>query len=172
MGGTSRWHSVRRDPKAIVEFLNPTDVVKGHEKLTEVFGRWPSFHDSEVISIRLERRGRDKWEGPVAYVSVHVFEGYRENEDSTGIKWRNHTIVTLRFASVINLSLSSFNQQNAIQDLTFESEGPQNEDVRWVGPAYRVNFQSSYGVGISFVCGSIEVDTVDRTCPEESVYAP
>ena len=104
-------------------------------------------------------------------VSVHVFEGYRENEASTGIKWRNHTIVTLRFASVINVSLSGFNQQNAIQDLTFEFEGPQNEDLRWVGPAYRVNLQSSYGVGISCVCSSIEVDTVDRTCPEESVYA-
>ena len=62
----------------MMEFLNPTDVVKGHEKLTEIFGRWPSFHDSEVISIRLERRGRDKWEEPVAYVSVHVFEGSRK----------------------------------------------------------------------------------------------
>ena len=88
-----------------MEFLNPNDVVTGHERLTEIFGRWPSFHDSEVISIRLERRGRDQWEGPVAYVSVHMFEGYREAERSAEVKWRNHTIVTFRFATVVDMSL-------------------------------------------------------------------
>lgn len=154
-----------------MEFLNPTDVVEGHEKLTEIFGRWPSFHDSEVISVRLERRGRDEWEGPVAYVSVHVFEGYRETDQSAEIKWRHHTIVTFRFAPVVDISLSGFNQQNAIQNLTFESAGSENKDVTWVGPAYRVVFQPCFGADISFVCGSIEVATVERTCPEESVYA-
>jgi len=154
-----------------MEFLNPTDVVKGHERLTDIFGRWPSFHDSEVISIRLERRGRDQWEGPIVYVSVHVFEGYRETERFSEVKWRNHAIVTFRFATVVDMSLSGFNQQNAIQDLAFETERPENRDVTWAGPAYRVNFQSSFGVGISFVCRSVELDTVDRSCPEESVYA-
>ena len=123
-----------------MEFLNPTDIVKGHERLTDIFGRWPSFHDSEVISIRLDRRGRNQWEGPVTYVRVHVFEGYRESEDSIEVKWRNPTIVTLRFAPVVDISLSGFNQQNAIQDLTFESAGSENKDVTWVGPAYRVTF--------------------------------
>jgi Immunity protein 50 len=151
--------------------VNPTDVVKGHERLMEIFGRWPSFHDSEVISIRLERHGRDQWEGPVGYVSVHVFEGYREAEGSPEVKWRNHTIVTFRFAPVVDLSLSGLNQQNAIQDLTFESEPPENRDVTWVGPAYRVNFLPSFGVGISFVCRTVELHTVDRSCPEDSVYA-
>jgi hypothetical protein len=140
--------------RVLMELLNPKNLVKGHERLTEIFGRWPSFHDAEIISIRLERCGRDQWEGPVAHVSVHVFEGYRENEESPTIKWRNHTIVTLRFAPVVEMSLSGLNQQNAIRDLTFESAGPENKNVTWVGPAYRVNFQPSFGVGISFVCGS------------------
>jgi hypothetical protein len=154
-----------------MEFLNPTDVVKGHGSLTEIFGRWPSFHDSEVINVRLERRGRDQWEGPVAYVSVHVFEGYRDAERSTEVKWRNHTIVTFRFAPVVDISLGGLNQQNAIQDLTFETERPENRHVTWVGPAYRVNFQPSFGLGISFVCRSVELDKVDQGCPKDSVYA-
>jgi hypothetical protein len=112
-----------------------------------------------------------KWKGPVAYVSVHVFEGYRENEQSAEIKWRNHTIVTFRFAPVVDVALSGFNQQNAIQDLTFEVAASENNDVTWVGPAYRVRFQPCFGADISFVCGSIEVAMVERTCPEESVYA-
>jgi hypothetical protein len=100
-----------------------------------------------------------------------VFEGYREAESSTEVKWRNHTIVTFRFATVVDISLNGFNQQNAIEDLTFETEPPQNRDITWVGPAYRVNFRASFGVGISFVCRSVDLDTVERTCPEESVYA-
>ena len=154
-----------------MEFLNPIDVVHSYERLTAIFGRWPSFHDSEVIGIRLERSGRDEWEGPVAYVSVHVFEGYQDSDDSTEVKWRNHTIVTFRFASVVDLSLSGFNQQNAIQDLTFQSERLKKEELTWKGPAYRVNFQPAFGVGVSFVCRCIEVDTVERACPVGSVYA-
>ena len=147
------------------------ELVKGHEKLVEIFGRWPSFHDSEVLSIRVDRRGRDEWEGPVAYVSVHVFEGYRESESSTEVKWRNHTVVTFRFAPVADLTLTAFNQQNAIWNLTFELVSPESTDQPWIGPVYRVSFQPSFGVDLSFLCGSVEIDSVDRTCPEESVYS-
>ena len=151
--------------------VDPTEVVKGHEKLTEIFGRWPSFHDSEVIGIRLDRRGRDEWEGPVVFVSVHVFEGYREDERSAEIKWRNHTVMTFRFSRVVDILMTDFNQQNAIMDLTFETGRPEIEALTWAGPAYRVTFQPCFGVGLSFVSGSAEVDSVERTCPEGSVYA-
>ena len=151
--------------------LDPTQVVKGHEKLTEIFGRWPSFHDAEVLGIRLDRRGSDEWEGPVVFVSVHVFEGYREDEHSKEVKWRKHTVVTFRFSRVVDISLLDFNQQNAIWNLTFETGQPEYEASTWVGPAYRVTFQPCFGVSFSFVCGSAEVDSVERTCPEGSVYA-
>lgn len=150
-----------------MEALDPTEVVKGYEKLTEIFGRWPSFHDAEVTSIRLER-GHPPKEGAAAYVSVHVFEAYHE---SGAIRYRNHAVVTLRFGSVVNISLTGFNHQNAIWDLTFEPAEPRSKDVTWTGPAYRVHFQPSFGVGLSFVCSSIEVEAVDRGCPPGSVYA-
>src|SRR5688500_20139298 len=118
-----------------MNFLNPIDVVTGHERLTEIFGYWPSFHDSEVTSIRLERRGRDQWEGPVAYVSVHVFEGYREAGRPAEVKWRTHTIVTFRFATVVDMSLRGLHQQNASQEVTFGTEPPQNRDTNRVAPA-------------------------------------
>jgi len=151
--------------------VDPIEVVEGHERLTEIFGGWPSFHDAEVTGIRLERRGRDEWEGPIAFVSVHVCEGYREDERSTIVKWRKHTVVTFRFSRVVDVSMTDFNQQNAIWDLTFETGRPESTDLTWVGPAYRVTFQPSFGVGFSFVCASAEVDSVEGTCPEGSVYA-
>lgn len=147
--------------------LDPTQVVKGYEKLTGIFGRWPSFHDAEVTSIRFER-GRPPAEGAVAYVIVHLFEGYREGEE---IKWRNHVVATLRFAPLVDVSLEGFNQQNAIFDLTFERGQPKGQDVVSQGPAYRVHFQPSFGVGLSFACESVEVVAIDRGCPEGSVYS-
>ena len=96
-------------------------IVKGHEQLTSIFGRWPSFHDSEVLSIRLEREAKDRWSGPTLYSTVHVFAA-RLNEDSrTGVEFYNHTLVTFRFNLVVDLELSGFNQQNAIFDLIIEA---------------------------------------------------
>jgi immunity protein 50 of polymorphic toxin system len=151
-----------------MEALNPIEVVKGYEKLTAIFGRWPSFHDAEVISIRLERRGGDEWQGPIVYASVHVFQGSCE---AGQVKWRDHAMVAFRFISVLDMSLNGFNQQNALWDLTFEMGSPRSTDVTWVGPAYFVNFQPSFGVGCSFVCASIEIDSVERAGPPGSVYA-
>jgi len=154
-----------------MDVLDPVGLVVGSERLTAIFGRWPSFHDAEVVSMRLERRGRDQWEGPVLYISVHVFEGYRPSDRSSEVKWRNHTVVTLRFVSVVDLSLADFNQQNCLMDLTFEPGLRKSEDVTWVGPAYRVSLPSSFGANCSFVCRSAEIDNVERTCPQGSVYA-
>src|SRR5262249_57516261 len=143
----------------------------GSERLKGIFGRWPRFHDSEVISMRLERRGRDQWEGPLLYISIHVFEGYRPDERLSEIKWRKHTVVTFRFMSVVDLSLTDFNQQNCLLDLTFEPGIPKSKDVTWVGPAYRVNLPSSWGASCSFVCRAVEIEDVEQRCPPGSVYA-
>lgn len=151
--------------------LNPTDVVKGYGKLTEIFGRWPSFHDAEVLSMSLERRGRDEWEGPIFRVSVHLFEGVRDNQASKGIKYINHAIVTFRFDTVVDLSVANFNQQNAIMDLIFEAGSPRSKDIVWPGPAYRVTFEPSFGVSCSFVCSSVQIDSIQKACPAGSVYA-
>ncbi len=148
--------------------LDPTEVVKGAEKLTAIFGRWPSFHDAEVTSIRFER-GCPPAEGPVAYVSIHLFEAYRDA--GTKVKYGNHTVATLRFDTVVDVSLRGFNGQNGILDLTLERGRPKSSEIVWQGPAYRVRFQRSFGVGLSFVCQSIEIHAIDRTCPEGSVYS-
>jgi hypothetical protein len=29
--------------------------IKGSEKLVEIYGRWPSFHDSEILRFHLNR---------------------------------------------------------------------------------------------------------------------
>ena len=68
-----------------------------------------------------------RWLRIMQSIADHVFEGYRDSDDSTEVKWRNHTIVTFRFTPVDDVFLSGFNQQNAIQDLTFQSERPKKK---------------------------------------------
>lgn len=148
--------------------IDPLTVVTGHEKLTGLYNRWPSFHDSEVLSIHLDREGP---EAPVALIRVHLFEGSPDAANPGRIAWKNHSVATLKFKSVVGLELSDFNRQNAIFDLGIELAPAGHDDVTWAGPAYEVVISSSYGVGGSFICSSIEVVSVEKKIPPGSVYS-
>ena len=46
------------------------EIENGH-LLTDRFGRWPSFHDAEVVRARFERAGED---APFMECDIHLFE--------------------------------------------------------------------------------------------------
>src|SRR5687767_10468322 len=100
--------------------VNPVDVVTGHKELTDLFGDWPSFHDAEVLDLRLHRRGPDEWESPILEADIHLFKGRRNQSVPPGIEWYDHTVVTMRFTLVVGLELYDFNHQNAIFDFILE----------------------------------------------------
>ena len=70
-------------------------VVKDAELLAKIFGRWPSFHDAEIISVFVTREGADP---PVMDLKIHVFEGTREVDQRGYFVRKNHTLVVLRFS--------------------------------------------------------------------------
>lgn len=144
---------------------DPTSIVTGHESLTAIFGRWPSFHDSEVVSLRLEREGNDIWTSPLLYAIVHVFAARLNENFQTGVECYNHTLVTFRFDLVTNLELTGFNQQNAIFDLVIERpvDGPTETPIA-------VTFQPSFGIGLMFLCRTVEIVEVQKRLPPNSVY--
>ena len=144
----------------------PTSIVSDHEQLTSIFGEWPSFHDAEVLSIRLEREGHDRYESPVLYASIHVFAARRSEKSPTGVEFYHHTIVTFRFNLVLGLHLAEFNHQNAIFDLIFEKP-PDAPDMA----PLRVMFEPSFGIECWFFCKSVDVMEVERRLPANSVYA-
>ncbi|HEX8176512.1 MAG TPA: Imm50 family immunity protein [Pyrinomonadaceae bacterium] len=145
--------------------IEPTSVVSDHEQLTAIFGKWPSFHDAEVLSIRLERQGHDFYESPVLYASIHVFAARRSEKSPKGIEFYNHTIVSFCFNLVRGLQLAEFNHQNAIFDLIFEKppDAPEMTPLRIV-------FEPSFGIDCSFFCKSVNVVQVERRLPDNSVY--
>lgn len=148
--------------------MTVAEIIEGRERLIEIFGQWPSFHDAEVVEMTLQRRGVDEWEGPILLARVHLFQG-AQDATADDMRWTNHTVATLRFTQVQDLSLSDFNTQNGLMDLVIEPAGmlPNAANV----PAYRVEFQQSFGLACRFICGSIAIADVQRGAPPGSVYA-
>jgi hypothetical protein len=136
-------------------------LIPGSEKLLAIFGRWPSFHDAEVIQIQLSRvhagNRSNRYEGPVLFARVHTWDITNEVDSTGHYVLKNHTLVTLRFSDVRELKLEGFNHQNAISGLTILPK--ETSDAG--SSKYHVEFDPSFGVDAFFDCSAIEV--VDAT---------
>ncbi len=74
-------------------------AIPGAEAVTEWFGGWPCFHDGEVISFVLCRKGE---------TVVRVYPYYPQNPAT----------VEFVLSEISNLELIGFSRQNVINDLT------------------------------------------------------
>jgi hypothetical protein len=141
-----------------------TEDILGNEKLTAVFGYWPSFHDAEVLWLRLDRQGVGDGRGPTLEAVIHAFEITPEVGPDGYYVLRHHVLVHLRFHDVVELRLDGFNQQNALFGLSI-TDLTQRE---WEHVRFEVSFDSSFGVGAAFQCHEIEVVTV-TACDKNGV---
>lgn len=132
--------------------------IEGIEKLTRIFGRWPSFHDAEVVDLHL-------WQGdgvsertdlgfPVLTAKIHLWEMTNEVDAKGYYVLRNHTLATLRFHDVLNLEIKGFSHQNVIFGLTIESkelsEGPHKR-------SFSVTFEPIVEFIARFECSHVSV---------------
>jgi len=149
--------------------LQPENVesfISGSEKLTGVFGYWPSFHDAEVIELHLSRGDalteRRHPRFPILTTKIHLWELTNEVDARGYFVLKHHTLATLRFHDVLELEMEGFNQQNALSCLLItpqeHTSGPWNR-------TYSVTFQAAFGMAAQFRCSRIEV--VDATPWEE-----
>ena len=132
--------------------------IEGAGKLLAIFGYWPSFHDAEVLWIRVDRKpAGDSGYGPTLEALIHAFEMTSEIDPKGYYVLRHHVLVHLRFREVVGLCLNMFNHQNVLSGVNFtEVQVPQMERIKW-----DVVFGSSYGVDASFRCLAIEVMSVE-----------
>jgi hypothetical protein len=137
--------------------VEAVEHIAGAEQLVAVFGYWPSFHDAEVLWLRLDRRAHgDGCYGPTLEALVHAFEMTSEVGADGYYVLRHHVLVLLRFRDVVDLRLDGFNHQNALMGLTLtDLRDRQMERVRWA-----VRFDSAWGVDASFQCYSVEIVSV------------
>ena len=133
--------------------MGEPEGITGAEKLTDIFGYWPSFHDAEVLWIRLDRLPYTEQYGPVLEAVIHAFEITSEVDPDGFYVVRHHVRVHLRFEGVTELQLEGFNNQNALMGLGVKNIcDRQMENIRW-----EVQFDSSWGVTASFRCYSAEI---------------
>jgi hypothetical protein len=126
--------------------------IVGAEKLTAIYGSWPTFHDAEVLQIALSRDEdlhleRADWEGPSITAKFRLFI-----EAPTSLE----TIATIRFGEIDSLKLEGFNHQNALLSLKIEEDLARDRS----SPEhlfFRVEIEEASGISASFLCHTIEV---------------
>ena len=135
----------------------PEKLIEGSERLTSVYGYWPSFHDAEVIDFNLWRGDVDpeqeRYIFPVITTKIHLWELTSEVNALGGLVTRHQTLATLRFHDVDEFHMDGFNHQNAICGLGITTE----ERDAGLSPFFRVVFEPAFGITSTFRCTRIEV---------------
>jgi hypothetical protein len=131
------------------------DKIKNSGLLVNTIGRFPTFHDSEVLQISLDRGERGSPSRPNLLAKIHVLKLVSKDDGEGNRLWSKH-LVALRFSGIDHINLQDFNCQNVLFDLLIEEiPAPESSATR-----YEVVFESCYGVGIEFTCSEIAVESV------------
>ena len=100
---------------------NIENEIVGSERLTSIFGGWPSFHDAEVTEIHLDRgevnQDTATFEFPVLTIKLVLWNLTSRVNANGYLETEHHTLAILQFSDVENLAMSGFNHQNAIMGL-------------------------------------------------------
>lgn len=79
----------------MAEFDPNTDIVQAGS-LARVFGNWPSFHDAEIVWIRLDRGPT-----PSLEAAFHLFRMTKDVDESGYYLLKDHTLAVIRFDNII-----------------------------------------------------------------------
>lgn len=118
-------------------------------KLTSIFGKWPSFHDSQILKIEMDR------DSPTIDLRIWLFERTREVDERGFYKTQHECVATLRFDEVREVYLDGFNHQNVISGIVMQP-----------GPPIEVSIEPLNGVGGRFNCRSVAVIDVCLSHPD------
>jgi hypothetical protein len=128
-----------------------TDSIQCAEKLTVRYnGRWPTFHDAEIIELRLDRGNLT---GDLTNPDLVGPELTLKIQSCVESQGTHPTLVTLRFGDVEDLEISGFNHQNAILGLVIERTKDGADGTDW----FLVRINPAFGLGATFRCAEIEV---------------
>jgi hypothetical protein len=133
------------------------EKIKNSERLVSIFGYWPSFHDAEVIWMRLERRATSLGRGPTVETLIHTFEMTSEVNSAGFYVLRNHVLAHLRFSRVREFVSCDFNHQNALLALSIKDIS--HRQMEYIN--FEVTFDAAFGLEASFQCQDIEIVNVE-----------
>ncbi|MGB9074167.1 MAG: Imm50 family immunity protein [Terriglobales bacterium] len=114
------------------------EEIPGAAELHDWFGYWPDFHDAEIISLHLNRKG-------ISSLRVHAWDTTKEVDEKGHYVMAKHIVVEFVLENVSELALNGFSQQNVISGL----------DIEKIGSGFRLTLGECYGLA-----GSIEAESV------------
>lgn len=117
-------------------------LIKNSDLLIKACDKWPSFHDSEIIAVTLQRT-----KASLTLEIDLLFFAKDLNQSITSCS-QTHTIVLIKFEEISELELYDFNHQNAIFGLYFDRQ----EDNLW-----NVTIAPAHGISSKFICKDIEI---------------
>ncbi|MDR3621416.1 MAG: Imm50 family immunity protein [Paludisphaera borealis] len=146
--------------------MTSPEWIDGAAKLTRIFGYWPSFHDAEVLWVRLDRGPvhEEGGCGPALEALFHAFEMTNEVGPDGVYVQRHHVLVRLRFHDISGLNLEGFNHQNVL----FEMSISDLRELEMEKIDFEVTLTTSYGLRGCFQCHRVEVIEV-TPCTEKAV---
>ncbi len=115
--------------------------IKHAERVIRRFGRWPSFHDAEVLRIEIDR------ERVTAHITIYAFDMLKDVDAQGYYKQSKHCLITLALREIQEIDLRDFNQQNVLSELSVKQSA---KDVI-------VTLYPTYGVRGRINCREIEV---------------
>ena len=124
----------------------------GLEDLIAWFGFFPSFHDAEVISISLDRRGASR-------IAVHTFQMTNETDEKGHYICQKDVVVTFVLERIRDLSIEGFTLQNVLSGISLA----RGSDY------YELVLEAIYGVGGKFQAEVMRIE-LDPGIPSESIY--
>jgi hypothetical protein len=136
--------------------MSPETFIIDADKVLARFGKWPSFHDMEIVSVHMERGGTD---APWMEIVIFVW-GYTGGVTPDGYyEQTKHSLVRFRCEQVAENQFENFNHQNVLIDLEFSHAEDERRGVI-------VSLPSIYGFGGTLNCSRVRVMDVVPATPD------
>jgi len=132
----------RRTSTRLLDAMDASQTVWNGGALVEAMGRWPSFHDANVLETSREA-------GTFA-VKIHLFSMTSQIDSAGYYVLEKHHLVTLVMQDVQSNSLPSDYTDDCLAGLTFSR----------TGDLIQVDFESHMEQGGSVVCRKVEITDV------------
>jgi len=134
--------------------------IQNSHLLTDIFEKFPSFHDSEVHQINLIR-GETRAFSPTLTAVIHVFEVIKPTGERNCRFLENPAFVEFRFTKVSDVEIVDFNYQNVLQSLEIiEASVAEGEKSK-----FEILFEGIFGVSAKFYCEAISIESVEPYVP-------
>ena len=129
------------------------DEVAGGADLVRWFGQVPSFHDAEILSLHLRRRGQSilRLHGWIMTGEVGQ-DGYLVSE--------RHAIVTFTLSEILDLQLDGFSCQNVIFGLVLRRapDRPGREVINPLPQDIEIELMPCFGVSGLIRARAVSID--------------